>query len=133
MNFLFKDQYDIRYTPTTLESGGSQYEQITSLIKNCAFGVVILDGFRPNVIWEYGVMVGCNKKLILLMGNGANVDMSTYDESTPETPGIPDVPIKMDKHLSNVKDRFRTGCDLSQFDQVLKILTEEARKKNLLV
>lgn len=127
LNFLFKDRYDIQYTPSALESGGSQHAQITKLIKNCAFGVVILDGFRPNAIFEYGVLVGYNRPLILIMGKEAAVDMKLYVESTPGT-STPNVPITIDKQFSDVKDQFRTGCDLSQFAQVLKILEEESRK-----
>jgi len=131
LHFLFKDRFEIHYTPSALESGGSQLSQITKLIRQCSFGVVILDGFRPNVIFEYGMLRGRDKPVILIMGDKATVDMKLYLESTPATP-VANVPITIDKQFSDVKDEFRTGCDLSNFAAVLKILKEESEKKHLL-
>ena len=72
-----------------------------------------------------------DKPVILIMGKGATVDMNLYLESTPSTP-VANVPITIDKPFFDVKDEFRTGCDLSKFDELLKILKEESRKKQLL-
>jgi nucleoside 2-deoxyribosyltransferase len=78
--------FKVELTPSALESGASQRDQITALIEGCAFAVVILDGLRPNVVFEYGILHGRNKPVILLKGEKATVDIRSFygdDESGP--------------------------------------------------
>jgi hypothetical protein len=58
--------FDLRLTPSALESGASQRAQINDLIKGCSFAVVVLDGLRPNVTYEYGLLDAHDKPVILL-------------------------------------------------------------------
>src|SRR5713101_5505214 len=62
---LFQASYRVELTPSALASGASQRDQITELISSCAFGIVCLDGLRPNISFEYGILHGKQKPVIL--------------------------------------------------------------------
>ncbi len=53
-------------------------ERIVDLINNSALGIVILDGFRPNVIFEFGILAGLEKCLIVMMSYNAKVALKNY-------------------------------------------------------
>ncbi len=65
LRIVFTPHFDVTLTPSALESGASQRERIASLIEHCDFAVVILDGLRPNVIFEYGIIEGKNRPVLL--------------------------------------------------------------------
>ncbi len=45
--------------------------------KDCVLGVVILDGFRPNVLFEFGVLMGLEKPVVLLKDKDAEINIKT--------------------------------------------------------
>lgn len=99
---VFHNDYRLRFTPSALTSGQSQLQEIEKQISESVFGVVCLDGLRPNVIHEYGYMRGLNLPVILLKKEDATVDVRLFVlESVPE---LQNPPLKMDIHLSNLKD-----------------------------
>ncbi len=99
---VFHKQYDMRLTPSALASGGSQLEQIEKEISESTFGVVCLDGLRPNVIHEWGYMRGHKIPVILLKKDGATIDIRHFiRESAPE---LQNPILDMNVHLSNLKD-----------------------------
>jgi tetratricopeptide (TPR) repeat protein len=46
-------------------------ENFEKLAEDCAFGIVILDGFRPNVLFEYGLLRGKEKVILPLQDKKA--------------------------------------------------------------
>ena len=52
-------------------------EEFLQAAKDCVLGVVILDGFRPNVLFEFGVLVGLKKPVILLKDRNAKINVKT--------------------------------------------------------
>lgn len=99
---VFHAQYKVLLTPSALTSGHSQLEEIENQISNSAFGVVCLDGLRPNVVHEWGFMRGRSKPVILLKKEGATVDVRHFvGASVPE---LVNPPLEMNNHLSNLKD-----------------------------
>lgn len=56
LQMVFGKHFKLERTPSALMPGESQHDTIVEVIKRCAFGVVCLDGLRPNVVFEYGVM-----------------------------------------------------------------------------
>ena len=99
---VFHRQYSLRLTPSALTSGQSQLEEIEKQILNSAFGVVCLDGLRPNVIHEWGYMRGLKKPVILLMKENATVDVRHFVRTS--VPELQNPALQMDVHLSNLKD-----------------------------
>ncbi|MGA7648707.1 MAG: hypothetical protein WBW01_19525, partial [Terriglobales bacterium] len=69
--------FDLRLTPSALESGADQRSQIIDLIEGCSFAVVVLDGLRPNVTYEYGLLEAYGKPIILLKEQSATVDIKS--------------------------------------------------------
>lgn len=52
-------------------------EEFLRAAKNCVLGIVILDGFRPNVLFEFGVLIGLEKPLVLLKDKKAEINIKT--------------------------------------------------------
>lgn len=118
----------MKLTPSALESGASQREQIAKLIENCAFSVIILDGLRPNVVFEYGMIHASNKPAILLRETNAAVDIrSLY--GNPATLVLDPVPLNLDTHFSNIKDVNCATWDRSDPRGTIKRLWQEYAKK----
>ena len=120
--------FRVELTPSALESGASQRDQVTALIEGCAFAVVILDGLRPNVIFEYGILHGKNKPVILLKGQKATVDIPGYYGDAPGLEVNP-VEIDLDKCFSDVKDVNYARWNRFDLAGSVKIVWEEYRKK----
>jgi hypothetical protein len=99
---VFHSKYKLRFTPSALTSGSSQLQEIEKQITESAFGVVCLDGLRPNVIHEWGYMRGCNKPVILLKKDDATVDVRLFVHTA--VPELQNPALNMDTHLSNLKD-----------------------------
>jgi len=78
LNLVLGKHFEQRRTPAALESGTSQYDQILKGIEEASFCVVILDGLRPNVVFEYGIMVGKGKPVLLFQEESAEVDVPGY-------------------------------------------------------
>lgn len=62
----------------TDEHFGKTFEE---LAEGCVLGVVVFDGFRPNVLFEYGYLRGKDKPLILLQDKVACVAIKSYYRS----------------------------------------------------
>jgi tetratricopeptide (TPR) repeat protein len=108
--FRSKQEYQIVRLDEQLKSGDSQYQELTERLSSCSFAIVVLDGFRPNVLFEYGILVGLHKPCMVLIERDANIDIAGYFPPgqliSPSEPSI-----DMDKHFSDVKDRFYVRYD----------------------
>src|SRR5262249_50403588 len=51
---------------------------VEEIIENCELGIVIFDGLRPNVIYEYGLLRGNHKPVIPLQDKKAAVAIKSY-------------------------------------------------------
>ncbi len=49
-------------------------------IKNCDFGIVIIDSLRPNIIFEYGLLRGMDKPIIFLISDQARINIINFYE-----------------------------------------------------
>lgn len=99
---VFHEKYEVHLTPSALTSGASQLQKIEGEISSCSFGVVCLDGLRPNVIHEWGFMRGQGKPVILLKKEDATVDVRHFiRESAPQ---LQNPSLDMNVHVSNLKD-----------------------------
>jgi nucleoside 2-deoxyribosyltransferase len=52
-------------------------DEFLKAAKDCVLGVVILDGFRPNVLFEFGVLMGLEKPIVLLKDKEAEINIKT--------------------------------------------------------
>ena len=130
LEMVFKGRFEVKVTPSALESGASQRDVITELIKGCSFGVVLLDGLRANVIFEYGVMHGMNRPILLFKEKEANVDIVGLYGSPVEL-GVSAPPVNCDTQFSDVKDvNFATWSRFSIKETVRQIWEEYRKKKD---
>lgn len=100
-----KENYEVKRLDNSLKSEDSQYKELTDLLSGCSFGVIILDGLRPNVLFEYGILKGLGKPCIVLLEEKANVDVINYFPEDKDIE-IKNPKVDMDKHFSDIKDRF---------------------------
>ena len=120
-------KYEVVRLDQHLKSGDSQYGELKDLLSTCCFAIVILDGFRPNLLFEYGILKGLEKPCIVLLEEHATVDIQGFFPSSQE--GLPPTPeIDMDKHFSDVKDRFYVRYNRNNPKQIREKLQEEYSK-----
>ena len=112
-----------------MQSGASQREQITQLIAGCTFGIVVLDGLRPNVVFEYGIMHGMRKPVILFKEAKAEVDISSFLEEDAPDLNLPPVKLDLDSHFSDVKDINYAVWNRFEIRGTVRKIWEEYRKK----
>jgi len=120
-------RFEVQRLDQHLKSGDSQYTELTDLLSSCCFAVVILDGFRPNVLFEYGILRGLGKPCIVLLSHGATIDVHGFFSG--DIQGLPAAPeVDMDKHFSDVKDRFYLRYDRNNPKQIRDTLQAAYRK-----
>ncbi len=77
---------DKKYNPILLgelvNSGENYTITIKELIRKSVLGVVILDGFRPNVILEFGMLLILEKPIIVVLTNNAQISIKGFYKST---------------------------------------------------
>ena len=125
---LFSDYYDVKMTPSALVAGASQRERITELISGCAFGIVCIDGLRPNVTFEYGMMHSQNKPVILMREKDAEVDIRGFLRDSVGSP-LEAVGLDLNTQFSNVKDVNYATWQRYSFLSTMKTLWEEFSKR----
>lgn len=122
-----ENNYEVRRLDFSLKSEDSQYEKLRDMLNDCSFAVVILDGLRPNVMFEYGLLKGLGKPCIVLLEAEATVDIINY---FPEGggQGLVNPKINLDEHLSDVKDRFCVRYNRNRPKEIRQIIMNEFSK-----
>jgi len=60
-----------------IRSGEDYLKKLVEVVDDCVLGVVILDGFRPNVLFEFGYLLGKGKPVIILQSKDAEINIKT--------------------------------------------------------
>jgi nucleoside 2-deoxyribosyltransferase len=60
-----------------IRSSEDYLEKLENMIEKCVLGVVILDGFRPNVLFEFGFLIGKKKPIIILQSKNASINIKS--------------------------------------------------------
>jgi hypothetical protein len=128
IEIVLTPHFKVNRTPSALESGASQRDQIVGLIEDCAFGIVILDGLRPNVVFEYGVLHGLKKPVIFFKEVEAQVDIRGFFGHTPNL-SLDPVALDLDKHFSDSKDVYCAPWNRFEIKNTVRTVWEEYRKK----
>ncbi|MFX0097485.1 MAG: hypothetical protein ACFE7E_06980 [Candidatus Hodarchaeota archaeon] len=68
-----------------IRSGEDYLNKLEEMIEDCVLGIVILDGFRPNVLFEFGFLKGKKKPTIILQSKGAYISLKTLYKSTEDS------------------------------------------------
>jgi hypothetical protein len=127
LEIVFGGHFEIKRTPSSLEVGKSQHDLILDQVRRSTFGVVCLDGLRPNVIFEYGAMKGANKGVLLLKEGTATVDIGHFFAGAASL-ALPSPAIDMDKHFSDTKDRFYKTWSRFELKNTVKTIWESYKE-----
>ncbi|HEV2424923.1 MAG TPA: hypothetical protein VGZ29_08855 [Terriglobia bacterium] len=128
IEIVMSPHFNVVRTPSALQSGASQRDQITTLIKESSFGIVVLDGLRPNVVFEYGIMHGLGKPVILLKAENARVDLTSFLSDSLDLKIAP-VKLDIDQQFSDVKDVYYGEWRRFEVKGTVRRVLEEYRKK----
>ena len=115
----------------TVKPQQSNFQKILELLKDCILGIVILDGLRPNVVLEYGILLGLGKPIIVLKDKNAEIDIKSLDDklkSKLEKHHISNPALGIDEHLSDVKDLHWTCYDWKKPGKLKTILQNNISK-----
>jgi hypothetical protein len=129
LRIVFTPHFEVKLTPSALLSGASQRDQITKLIDSCSFAIVALDGLRPNVIFEYGIIHGENKPAMLFVESEAEVDIRGFFRDPPSL-GVGSVRVDLDTQFSDVKDVHYRTWRRFEIASTARAVWEEYGKKN---
>jgi hypothetical protein len=129
LRIVLGPHFEVRLTPSALESGASQHSQILSLIEGSAFAVVILDGLRPNVVYELGLIQGKQRPVFLFKEAESVVDIKGLYVSPPAELGVNLPPIDLNTQLSDVKDLYCAKWERFDLKGTLNMVWQEYNKK----
>jgi hypothetical protein len=105
--FLENNGFRIVYLKDEARDLSIYSDEFLRAAKDCVLGVVILDGFRPNVLFEFGILIGMEKPVVLLKDKEAEINIKTlYGE------------------ISGQNCRKKTGLSASNFDSLKNPLIE---------
>ncbi len=121
--------FEIKLTPSALESGASQRAQIVALIENAAFAIVILDGLRPNVVFELGMVHGKNLPVLLFKESEAVVDIQGLYSNPPAELRVTSPSVNLDTQLSDLKDINYAIWTRFDLQGTLRLVWQEYSKK----
>jgi hypothetical protein len=128
IEIVLTPHFRVERTPSALESGASQRDQITRIIHDCTFGIVILDGLRPNTLFEYGILHRLKKPVIFFKEAEARVDIRGFFGDAANL-GLPPPAIDLDKHFSDAKDVYCAPWNRFEIKKTVRTIWEEYRKK----
>lgn len=75
-------------------------ETLESMVEDCSLALIVLDGFRPNVLFEFGYLKGKKKPIIVLQSRDAQINIKTLYRDTDDS-GL--TPTQFHRRLSNPK------------------------------
>ena len=119
---------EVKTLSDTVKSQESNFQTILQLLKDCILGIVILDGLRPNVVLEYGILLCLTKPIIVLKDKNAKIDIEGLDDNLKDNlkkRHITNPKLDIDKHLSDVKDLHWTSYDWKSPDDFKENLQHE--------
>lgn len=119
LEIVFGQHFQLKQTPAALLPGESQHDAILGCVQHCTFGVVCLDGLRPNVIYEYGALRGADRPVLIFKEATAQVDIAHLFGGVANL-GVPPPLIDIDKQFSNTKDFFYETWNRYEIKQTVK-------------
>lgn len=120
--------FEIRKTPEILEASQSQLAQIIEAVGGCALGIVLLDGLRPNVVFEYGLLTGMRSPTLLFLEKDATADIRGFHSVEPSAE-VRNVPMNVDCQFSDIKDQFIIKWNRYDPKATRQVLREQIEKK----
>ena len=121
-----------------IRSSEDYLDKAKTLIENCDFGIVIFDGFRPNVVLEMGILIGQDKEVIYIQDDCAELNLKSYYDEEPSqditgvTPNsfsrLNNPRLDIQRVLSDFGSRHICFIDHNNPDDVIKKISDEISK-----
>lgn len=78
---------------------------IIKYTKQCDLGIVLLDGLRPNVVLELGMLLANGTPCIILLERNSKINIGSLITDTGKTPlRPPQIKIDVPKHISDISN-----------------------------
>lgn len=116
-------------------------DEFVKIAAECVYGVILLDGFRPNVLFEFGILLGLNKPISILISDEAFIAVKTLYENSIES-GLspkefgklenPKIKLNTSNHFSDLSthiSRFKTSSYMENEEHVSKKIEDSIRQK----
>lgn len=68
-----------------IKSGDDYFLKVSELTNDCVLGIILLDGFRPNVLFEFGMLKGKNKPVIIFQTSDSSINVHTLYKNFSES------------------------------------------------
>jgi nucleoside 2-deoxyribosyltransferase len=128
----------------SIRSTEGYFEKLSSLIDKSVLSIVILDGFRPNVIFEFGYLMARDKPVILLQSSKGCINVKNYYKSHNDAGlgfdqfiSLKNPKIKVGEHLSDFAGRhityFKMEQENIQNSELENILSKEIQQNKSLI
>jgi tetratricopeptide (TPR) repeat protein len=82
---LEKNGFNPKRLGDEIRSSEDYLEKLETIVNNCSLGLIILDGFRPNVLFEFGYLKAKNKPIIILKSDDAAINIKTLFRETSDS------------------------------------------------
>lgn len=92
------------------------------------FAVVALDGLRPNIVFEYGILHGKNKPVLLFKEGEAKVDIRSFLRD-PAQLSLTEPSLDLDSQFSDIKDVHYATWNRYAVRETVRTVWEQYRKK----
>ena len=74
---LIEEGFKIRLLSDEARDLTRYVDEFAKIANECVYGVVVLDGLRPNVVLEFGILIGLKKPFTLLKSKDAEISVKT--------------------------------------------------------
>jgi len=137
---LVNEGYHPIFLRDEIRSGQDYLEQIKNLVNDSVLGVVILDGFRPNVILEFGMLLSLDKCILVLKNNEAKISVKNlYNQSSNpkdfdsdltevQFKRLTDPYINIERHLSDYAGKHIVYYDFHDVKKIKETIRSNLKK-----
>lgn len=124
---------ELKFDPIKLDearvSGKPLLGQLIEFVKACDLGVVILDGMRPNVVLELGMLLACNTPTVILKERNAFFDLkSLHQDLGKRAPSVSSPILDISKHLSDISNLSWNAYSPSDHLGLTRLIRTEVKK-----
>ncbi len=124
---------ELSFAPIKLDEaripGTPLLPDILQYSKECDVGIVILDGLRPNVLLELGMLLGNGTPCVVLLEKDAQINVASLITDTGrQARSAPQIKIDISKHISDISNLSWNRYSIAD-DTGFRITVREAVKK----
>lgn len=142
---LVNEGYNPIFLREEIKPGQDYLQQIKRLIRDSILGVVILDGFRPNLIFEFGMLIALNKCILVLKSNEAIITTKSFYTQSEDPKNrdsrlteaqfskLAEPYININRHLSDYAGKHIVYYDFTQVKRIRELINSNLKKIEICV